>query len=144
MINYTEKGWGLHAAIRDAGHRLSRKDGVFVSDDDVAVQAIIDNYDELAEAKKHARARVKQVAAEKVSEIYTFIDPESTDIVSFYNYTIDIYQTIKPASRQTISGDLLLFKNIRDAAAAAITGINAMTDWTLVSQYDAVSTPSWP
>jgi len=43
-INYIEKGIGLHDAISAAGHSLRQLDGVWVSDNDVAVQAIIDSY----------------------------------------------------------------------------------------------------
>ena len=51
MIAYTEKGPGLHSAIAAAGHWLAEQDGVWVSSDDVAVQAIIDSFDPLPEAK---------------------------------------------------------------------------------------------
>lgn len=44
MILYIEKGIGMHDAIREAGFSLYEKDGVWVSSDDVAVQAIIDAY----------------------------------------------------------------------------------------------------
>lgn len=44
MIRYTEKGYGLHLAIQAAGHWLMQIDGVWKSDDDEAVQTIIDNY----------------------------------------------------------------------------------------------------
>lgn len=50
-INYIEKGSGLHAAISAAGHRLVQADGEWVSSDDAAVQAIIDAYDPLPEAR---------------------------------------------------------------------------------------------
>lgn len=43
-INYTEKR-GVHDAIRAAGHWLMQVDGVWVSSNDAAVQAIIDAYD---------------------------------------------------------------------------------------------------
>ena len=64
MIDYMEKGAGLHRAVTDAGHWLEQRDGVWVSSDDVAVQEIIDSYTlEQAKAeKKHdvsARAREK-------------------------------------------------------------------------------------
>lgn len=56
MISYTEKGIGLHEAITEAGHYLRQEDGVWVSSDDTAVQAIIDAYNPLdpAEAAKIA------------------------------------------------------------------------------------------
>lgn len=44
MIDYQEKGAGLHRAISDAGHWLMEMDGVWVSSDDIAVQVIIDGY----------------------------------------------------------------------------------------------------
>jgi Concanavalin A-like lectin/glucanases superfamily/Pectinesterase len=44
MINYTEKGYGMHQAVEAAGYILYQLDGVWYSDDDVAVQAIIDAY----------------------------------------------------------------------------------------------------
>jgi len=44
MINYTEKGFGLHAAIETAGHVLREENGVWISSNDAAVQAIIDAY----------------------------------------------------------------------------------------------------
>lgn len=44
MIEYTEKGAGLHAAIAAAGHWLAQVDGIWKSSDDAAVQAIIDGY----------------------------------------------------------------------------------------------------
>lgn len=43
-IIYTEKGYGLHEAIRAAGHWLEQRDGVWISSNDTAVQAIIDAY----------------------------------------------------------------------------------------------------
>lgn len=55
-INYTEKGFGLHQAIEAAGHWLREENGVWISDDDKVVQAIIDGYDALAAAKKDALA----------------------------------------------------------------------------------------
>ena len=45
MIQYTEKGPGLHSAIAQAGHWLRQENGVWISSDDAAVQAIIDGYD---------------------------------------------------------------------------------------------------
>jgi hypothetical protein len=55
-IKYTEKGFGLHQAIEAAGHWLRDENGVWISDDDKAVQAIIDGYDALVAAKNDALA----------------------------------------------------------------------------------------
>lgn len=65
MITYTEKGHGLHGAISAAGHGMRQHDGVWLSDDEAAVQAIIDAYPAsstaapiIAEIKQHARERI--------------------------------------------------------------------------------------
>lgn len=44
MILYSEKGHGLHDAIRAAGHWLVEDSGVWVASNDAAVQQIIDSY----------------------------------------------------------------------------------------------------
>lgn len=62
MIAYAEKGRGLHDAIAAAGHWLIEQDGVWVSSDDQAVQAIIDSFDPLPEAKA---AKWEQIKAER-------------------------------------------------------------------------------
>lgn len=43
-INYTEKGIGLHDAIKAAGHFLRQENGAWLSSNDTAVQAIMDAY----------------------------------------------------------------------------------------------------
>jgi len=62
MINYIEKGYGLHKAIASANHSLSKVNGKWVSSNDVAVQAIIDSYDPLPDAKTEAIERINQEA----------------------------------------------------------------------------------
>lgn len=57
MISYIEKGAGLHTAISSAGHWLAHVDGVWVSSDDEAVQAIIDGYS-LAQAQADVCAKI--------------------------------------------------------------------------------------
>ena len=46
-INYIEKGTDLHQAIGEAGYRLIQIDGVLFSNNDDAVQAIIDSFNPL-------------------------------------------------------------------------------------------------
>lgn len=69
-IQYTERGPGLHTAIAAAGHSLRQVDGVWVSSDDAAVQAIIDAYplgacqaEIVAAIDAHAAALRDQVVA---------------------------------------------------------------------------------
>lgn len=72
MINYTEKGIALHHAIGQAGHRLERLDGKWISSNDKAVQAIIDGYTlDQAKAAKQAEilAHAKTLRDKVVSTI---------------------------------------------------------------------------
>jgi hypothetical protein len=71
MILYIEKGANLHKAISNAGYTLYKLDGSWVSSDDTAVQAIIDSYDPLPEAKAEALQRVKDASATKRLEFVT-------------------------------------------------------------------------
>jgi hypothetical protein len=64
MIDYVEKGAGLHRAVTDAGHWLEQRDGVWISSDDDAVQRIIDDYT-LEQAKAEKRREVSAVARQK-------------------------------------------------------------------------------
>jgi hypothetical protein len=61
MINYAEKGHGLHDAIRAAGHWLRQENGVWVASNEAVVQAIIDDY-ALSEAQTYRCAEVEALA----------------------------------------------------------------------------------
>ena len=79
MINYTEKGHGLHEAIANAGHKLWNEDRAWKSTDDVAVQAIIDSYDPLNYEQLNAKIRIiEQIDAhtESLKKSYPFIEKE--------------------------------------------------------------------
>lgn len=78
MINYTEKGHGLHEAVRAAGHALRQENNAWTSSNDVAVQAIIDAYtladaqaavsDEIdAEAKKIRDRAMKGISPSEMA-----------------------------------------------------------------------------
>lgn len=60
MINYIEKGHGLHEAIRNAGYSLYQVDGVWVSNNDTEVQAIINDYNPVIDAKNEAKKRIRE------------------------------------------------------------------------------------
>lgn len=143
-ITYTEKGIWLHEAINEAGHSLSQVDGVWQSSDDVAVQAIIDSFDPLPHAKAEKIKQIKEEAASRASSIYSFLETDPKQAVDFYNFAEDLYLSISAGSREPLSGRLLSFKNVKDAATAAIATVNAETDWTVVMAYDVVNTPAWP
>jgi hypothetical protein len=107
-------------------------------------QLEIESYDMLPWAKDKAKIRIKKVASKKVYDLYPFIDPVSEQSMGLYHLVLDIYLSIKPASRESLSGRLLTFKSIYDAALAAIAEIELITDVTAVQNYDAVNTPNWP
>lgn len=65
MIDYIEKGAGLHRAVTDAGHWLEQRDGVWISSDDDAVQRIIDGY-----TLERAKAEQQRRVAAKARELY--------------------------------------------------------------------------
>lgn len=72
MINYTEKGAGLHEAIARAGYALRNENGGWVSSDDTAVQAIIDGYT-LDDAKAYRAAQVSAYAKTMRDRVITSI-----------------------------------------------------------------------
>jgi len=72
MINYIEKGAGLHDSIRDNGYSLVSSDGEWIASDnagnksvkiDAAVQLIIDTFDPLPDAQDKAKQLVKEASA---------------------------------------------------------------------------------
>lgn len=143
MINYIEKGEGLHKAIAEAGEQLRDVGGVWLSSDDVAVQSIIDNYDATPYERTQTKSRIIKEASKRAAEIYPFIDPESEQAIGLYEFATDIYMSIAPAARDTLAARLLQFKDIHDKAQTAIAVINASNDWEFILAYDAVNTPGW-
>jgi len=71
-ITYTEKGHWLHEEIERQGHWLEQRDGVWVSSDDVAVQAIIDAFDPLPHAQREASERVDEAAGKARARYITW------------------------------------------------------------------------
>ena len=61
-INYIDKGRGLTKLLKASGLNFRSIDNVLISDDDTAVQAIIDSYDPLPPALSEAITQVKQKA----------------------------------------------------------------------------------
>jgi hypothetical protein len=148
-IIYIEKGIWLHQEIAVQGYSLVEADGVWQSSDDIAVQAIIDAFDPLPFAKAAKIQELKTEGANRVNGVYSWItsgnqDVDATDALSVYDFAEDLYLSISPGSRETLSGRLLQFKNIRDAGVSAVADINALTDWQIVMAYDVVNTPTWP
>lgn len=63
MINYTEKGYGLHLAIAASGQSLTQIDGEWQASDEDAVQSIIDGYT-LDQCKADVKAKIEAHAKE--------------------------------------------------------------------------------
>jgi hypothetical protein len=69
MITYIEKGYGLQLAITQAGHWLHRENGVWVSDNDVAVQAIINGYNPLPYEQQVAISQINAAVQAKLAKV---------------------------------------------------------------------------
>lgn len=122
MINYVEKGYGLHDAIKKAGHKLEQQDGVWVSDDDTAVQAIVDSYDDLPDAKT---AKIDAIKAEGLVRINSLF-PAITNVAEIQFYA-EFWLSIKATSRAaTVSFQKVL--DIYSAAETAIASVQSATN----------------
>lgn len=146
-IRYIEKGPGLHHEIGRQEYNLERRDGVWVSDNDAAVQAIIDSYDPLPpyraekieEIKKEANRRILQIAPEWKQRNILARMTELVDARSGRALT-DSEQT-EMDSAKSLWADI---QNVRQASDDIEAEIVAMTDWTAVRSIDILNHPSWP
>lgn len=148
MINHIEKGKYLNQAIREAGHYLRKHEGVWIADDDAAVQIIIDNFNPIPPAQEEKINELKLEAAKRANAIYGFLSGEdnetdASDVQAFYNFASDIYTSIIPAARDALSPRLQSFKDIRDTVATSITAINALNILSEIQSYDVVNIPAW-
>ena len=69
MINYNSKYNGLMNEIIRQGHTLMSIDRTWVSSNDVAVQAIIDSFDELIPSRIEAKKRIVNQSQSYMAEI---------------------------------------------------------------------------
>lgn len=136
-INYTEQGHRLHKFIRESGYTLVQRDGVWLSSDDVAVQAIVDGYDALSEAKADAKARVGIEASKRVAEVYPFINPEKEEAIGLVQFAQDLYASIKTNAQDVLPARLQTLLTIRNTAIAKNAEIDALTTWEECDAYDA-------
>ena len=142
MINYIEKGIGLHDAVAAAGLRgIVHRDNVAEAIDpaeETAIQAIIDSYDPLPYAK---REKIKELKAEGLSRIQVIFPSignfDDLDLVR------EQWLSIAPAARQATT-DFQTMIDTAQAGKAARVEINALTTIAEVEAYDVVNTPSWP
>ena len=85
MINYIEKGCVLHDVIREAGYSLYQIDGVWVSDNDIEVQLIIDSYNPIEDAKKEAKkveAPSSDLSSKTVAELKEMAKAQGVEGIS--------------------------------------------------------------
>ena len=136
MITYTEKGAHLHTLVQDSGHFLKQVDGVWVSDDDTAVQTIIDAYQELPDYKADARLEVKSIALGKIQTIFPAL--ESFDIV---NLVAELWQSLLGAAKSP-TADMQTVIDIYTAAKGGIQSVGAAS--TKAGVDAAVAGISWP
>jgi hypothetical protein len=149
MITYIEKGVWMHRYIAEQGHWLKARDGVHISDDDVAVQAIIDAFDPLPYAIEDKRKELKKEVALRTVAIYGFMDfdgdqDDPTDAIAFYDFASDIYNSIIPAAQDILAPRLQSFKDVVDIGKLTNIQLNAQSDWEVVMTYDVTNTPAWP
>lgn len=163
-INYTEKGFGLHDAIQAVGHTLVEQDGVWLADDPVAVQAIIDNYDVLATARAQKWGEIKakreaiKYAGVPIASVGKVVDTDegartqqlglvlmgaSLPAGLQWKFADNTLVAMTPALAQ----EIMLTTAARDMAVFAVgeqhrAQINAMTDWQAVLAYDISA--GWP
>jgi hypothetical protein len=138
MISYIEKGVGLHAAIAAAGHRLEQRDGIWVSDDDIAVQAIIDSYDALLDIKSDKIAAIKAEGLRRLQLIFPAID--SVDEIKLIG---ELWQSIAQAARSP-TASMTKVINTYQAAVAAIAVVNGYVTAAEVNAYNPLTSPAWP
>ncbi len=133
-ISYTEKGAALHEAIRAAGHYLRQENGVWISSNDAAVQAIIDNFDPLPDYKADRIAAIKTEGLTRIQAVFPAIN--SFDELALIR---DLFLSILPAARSPTANWQRMI-DIYTAGRNAVIGVN---NATTKQQVDAV-TPAWP
>lgn len=79
-ISYIDKGPGLTSTIANAGYLITQLNGVMVSSDDVAVQAIIDGYS-LVDAKQSVADQIDDEAKRLRDRFFKAVSP--TEIASW-------------------------------------------------------------
>jgi hypothetical protein len=133
-ISYIEKGTGLHAAISAAGHWLEQRDGVWISSNDAAVQAIIDVYNELPDLKAAKIDTIKSEGVARAKVIFPSITDFATlDLIA--QLVLSISSSARaPTPRITSLGA------IWTAGSNAAAAVNAATTPAQI----AAVTVNWP
>ena len=161
MITYIDKGVGMQKAIHQAGYYLMNKNGVWVSSNDVAVQAIINTYNPLPYEQQVAITKInaaiqaqlaKIVAGYPGHEVSTWPQQVSESVAYTANPAspTPMLSSIAVASGQPVSA---IASNVlsKAAAYAALSGslvgmritlsatIYAATDWKTIKALTAAA-----
>lgn len=133
-INYTEKGAGLFRAISQAGHWLVERNRVWISSDDVAVQAIIDSFDFLPDYKDEKAEAIKAEALIRINALFPAIT--SVDQVALF---AELWSSLRATAKQT-TANLQRVIDIYTVARAGVIAVRAAANKAAV---DAVVV-TWP
>lgn len=163
-VNYIEKGYGMHLYIAAHGYEMWNMNGLYYSNDDVAVQALIDAYgaqDAIAHQKTVIKDRAR-VYYDKLIEPYSAGEMSQWDTLRYealyYTQTNDpdTCPTIKKEAEdrgieiQALVSKIMdksaLFRGVRSAIAANSGRhrdiVSTLTDLGEVIAYDFSG--GWP
>lgn len=143
-INYIEKGRFLHDEISAQGFQLYQNDaGVWISDNDIAVQAIIDTFDPLPRTRREKRREAVAECVRRANERYNDEENLCFPTAESIRVLVDIdasYRSQATGVRQRIIDVLAIYSAFQTIRSE----INALTDVALIEAYDVVNNPLWP
>lgn len=149
MIDYFEKGRRLHEAIRAAGHQLREENGVWISSNDAAVQAIIDTFDPRVVIRAEKRAAIKEEAQRRIYKVlpaHKQTNLMAQGIENILAFGPD--STTWPNAQKQIkaAGDIAWsrIKALRAASDAIEEKVEALTDRDALEAHDAATDVDWP
>jgi len=139
IINPLKMSFDLYDAIEAAGHVYhGQHNGVHMCDNAIAVQVVIDAFDELPTLRKLKIIDLKAEGLQRVQVVFPAIENfDDLDLVR------EQWLSIAPAARQATT-DFQTMIDIVQAGRAAAAAINALTVGAEIKNYDVVNTPAWP
>ena len=159
-LNYKEKGNGLHKAIRKAGYEFAWVKGrlKYKPQDELAIQAIIDNYDPINDYKFLKKSHIKKEAVKRSGDYIAFPrslyamlkDATSADSLEAAKVAYDFLVVLKNnndarqagAAKPDPQWDGALA--VVDAARRAMKDVDALSTTSLVASYNVKTDPEWP
>lgn len=144
MIIWNEKGKGLHRALSEAGlyvhHEMQNGIAVAIGrgGNDAAIQAIIDNYDELPDRKVDKHNEIKTEALSRITTIF----PAITDLDEL-QLVVEQWKSVVPAARQATT-DFQSMIYTYQAARDGIVEVMALVDVDSVKAFNPQTDIVWP